>query len=373
MTSPENNDSLWMAQALVLAMHGQGLVEPNPMVGCVLVKDGEMVGEGYHQKFGASHAEVNAIITAGENTAGSTAYVTLEPCSHHGKTPPCCDALIAAKVSRVVIASRDPNPKVSGEGIRRLRQAGIQVSEGILEMRSRHILAPYLKLTNTKTPWMIAKWAMTLDGKIATANGSSQWITNEESRAIVHQIRGRVDAIMVGSGTATTDDPMLNARPTGLRVATRVVVDSTAKLSVDSQLCKTAHEFPTLIATRPDFDIENASRLLAAGCEIWTGRETDPNLRLEELLTELGSREMTNVLVEGGGKLFGSLADLDQIDEVHAMIGPKIVGGKNSPTPMAGLGRELMPEALKIDIESVKQLGDDVYIVGRKQASVDFD
>ncbi len=208
-------DASHMARALELAARGEGWVEPNPMVGCVIMRDGEIVGEGYHQRFGGPHAEVKALQLAGPRAAGADVYVTLEPCCHHGKTPPCTQALIAAGVRRVVVAQSDPFAQVAGQGCAELAQAGIDVETGLLETEARQLNAPYLKLVASGRPWIIAKWAMTLDGKMATASGDSRWISCEASRAIVHRIRGRVDAIMVGRNTAATDDPLLTARPSG--------------------------------------------------------------------------------------------------------------------------------------------------------------
>ena len=360
-----NEDSQWMTQALALAVQGEGKVEPNPMVGCVLVKDGRKIGAGWHEQFGQAHAEVNALASATESTAGATAYVTLEPCSHQGKTGPCSTALIKANIARVVVAHTDPNPAVSGQGIAQLRAAQIQVDVGIEKEAARQILAPYLKRVETGFPWVIGKWAMTLDGRIASATGDSQWISNATSRKIVHQIRGRVDAIMVGSGTASADDPMLNARPPGARVATRIVVDSDARLRLDSKLCQTAKEFPTLCAVGPKASQEKIARLADAGCDVWQSDETDPNDRLLALLKSLAQRGMTNVLVEGGGTLLGSLFDLGQLDETHVFIAPKLIGGQQAISPILGTGKTAMVEALSLAQPSVQQLDGDVYISGR--------
>ncbi len=349
-----------------MARRGEGHVEPNPMVGCVLVNAGQLVGEGWHQKFGGHHAEVNALLAAGDDATGSTAYVTLEPCSHHGKTPPCCDALIAAKVRRVVVACEDPNPNVSGQGIKQLRSAGIEVEVGLLDHQSHLILAPYLKRTRTGIPWIIAKWAMTLDGKIATSTGDSKWISNESSRAIVHQIRGRVDAILIGAGTANADNPLLTARPEGPRIATRIVMDSNLRIALDSQLCQTAEQFPTLIAVGPGCPKDRIKSLEATGCEVWQGMSPDAEQRLSRLLAELGKRGMTNVLVEGGSAILGALHDLNQIDEAHVFIGPKLIGGSSSLSPMAGNGKKLMFDATQFAVRAVDQLEDDVYIVATR-------
>lgn len=365
-------DALFMRRALELAVRGQGWVEPNPMVGCVLVRDGEVVGEGSHRKFGGPHAEVEAISVAGGRAQGGTAYVTLEPCSHHGKTPPCVDALLKAGVARVVCAMSDPFPKVAGEGIAALRSQGVLVEVGLLEEEARRINAPYLKWVGSGRAWVIAKWAMTLDGKIATRTGDSRWISSEASRAIVHQLRGRVDAILVGSGTARQDDPLLIARPAGPRVATRIVVDRKACLPSDSQLVKTAREAPVLIAAGNP-PAENVARLTQAACEVFScGEKQHPHsgslsegVDLLALLDELGRRRMTNVLVEGGSTLLGSLFDAEAIDEVCVFIAPKVIGGKNAPSPIGGAGFEKIASALALANPEIRQVGDDVLVWGR--------
>jgi diaminohydroxyphosphoribosylaminopyrimidine deaminase/5-amino-6-(5-phosphoribosylamino)uracil reductase len=362
-------DQHWMREALRLASLGLGLVEPNPMVGCVIVKpdggQGRLVGAGYHEAFGRAHAEVNAIATAGDETVGATAYVTLEPCAHQGKTGPCVDALIRAQVARVVVASEDPYAKVAGQGIARLRNAGIEVETNVCESEAIELLAPYLKKITTGIPWMIAKWAMTWDGKIATRTGDSQWISNEQSRELVHQLRGRVDGIMIGAGTARIDDPRLTARPPGSRKAARIVIDSTASLRLDSQLVRTATDCPVLLCTSDLADKSKCQQLKAAGVELWSGSANDRNQRLLEFLRYLGGRDFTNVLVEGGGELLGSLLELDQIDEIHCFIGPKLVGGQDAKTPLGSRGIELMSLARNIRLQKVEQLGDDVYLIGR--------
>jgi diaminohydroxyphosphoribosylaminopyrimidine deaminase/5-amino-6-(5-phosphoribosylamino)uracil reductase len=364
------SDEQWMRRAIELAAKGEGAVEPNPMVGCVLVKGDEVIGEGWHEKFGDHHAEVNAIRSASTDVAGATAYVTLEPCSHQGKTPPCCQALIDAKVSRVVVAVKDPDPRVAGQGIAALRSAGIEVVEDVLAREATAVLAPYLKRTTTGKPWIIAKWAMTIDGKISTANGDSQWISNELSRAIVHQIRGRVDAIMVGSGTAESDDPMLNARSadtaTTLRTATRIVFDSLGSISLESKIVQTADKYPTLIAVGPNAEPTKLEQMRARGCEVFLSQRPTRSERLQDLLTELGRRGMTNVLVEGGGGMLGLLNDLGQIDEVQAFIGPKLIGGQGV-APVVGDGGQAMTDASAFDLVSAKAIEGDVHCVWRKK------
>jgi diaminohydroxyphosphoribosylaminopyrimidine deaminase/5-amino-6-(5-phosphoribosylamino)uracil reductase len=384
MTSQNNADQItdeaWMRQALDLALRGQGWVEPNPMVGCVLVKDGECIGRGWHEKFGSAHAEVNAIADAasqGHSTTGATAYVTLEPCAHQGKTGPCSKALIDAEIAKIVIAVSDPFEKVAGRGIKEIGAAGVEVKTGVLEGDARNVLAPYLKVVQKRKPWVMAKWAMTLDGKIATISGDSKWISNEDSREIVHQLRSRVDAIMVGSQTVAADDPMLTARPASLdrsekyrapaRVPLRVVVDSPARTAIVSSLVKTAKEFPTLIAVGPQHDARQAKRMVDAGCEGWIGDSLDRHRRLLELLLHLADRGVTNLMVEGGGELLGSFHDLNEIDEAHVFVAPKIVGGLNSISPVAGLDRELMSTANELELQWAQRIGQDVYIYSRRR------
>ena len=358
-------DRRWMTRALELAVRGQGAVEPNPLVGCVIAQGDELVGEGWHTRFGGPHAEIEALRAAGAAAAGATLYVTLEPCCHHGKTPPCTDAVIHAAVGRVVVAHRDPFPQVAGRGLAQLRQAGIQVDLGLFEREALELNAPYLKLVRTGRPWLLAKWAMTLDGKLATRTGHSRWISSPASRTCVHQLRGRVDAILVGRRTAELDDPLLTARPPGPRVATRIVVDSQARLALDSQLVRTARQTPVLVAAGPQAGAEACRRLQDAGCEVWTTPADDANERLRNLLDELGRRRMTNVLVEGGGQLLGSLLDGGEIDEIHVFIAAKLAGGRDAPNPMGGWGVELMSQAWQVPAPIIERLDDDVYVHGR--------
>lgn len=358
-------DRWHMARALELAAQGEGHVEPNPMVGCVIVQGAEIIGEGWHRRFGGAHAEVEALKLAGPRAAGATMYVTLEPCCHLGKTPPCSRAVIAAGVRRVVVAQRDPFPKVAGGGFAELEAAGVDVEVGLLEAEARRLNAPYRKLLETGRPWVLAKWAMTLDGKIATRTGSSRWISSAESRAIVHKLRGRVDAIMVGRQTAQSDDPALTARPAGPRTALRVVVDTRASLSSQSQLARTAGDVPVLVAVGPEAPEAERQRLAEAGCEVFPCEADNHATRLDELLMEFGRRRLTNVLVEGGGQLMGSLLDAGQIDEFHVFIAPKLVGGVAAVSPIAGGGVAEMSRALALKDPQLRQVGSDAYLSGR--------
>jgi diaminohydroxyphosphoribosylaminopyrimidine deaminase/5-amino-6-(5-phosphoribosylamino)uracil reductase len=358
----------FMLRALELARRGQGFVEPNPMVGCVIVQGEEVVGEGWHPRFGGDHAEVVALAAAGERARGGTMYVTLEPCCHQGKTPPCTDAIVRAGVARVVAAMRDPFPQVAGGGLKRLAEAGIDVELGLAEEEAQELNAPYLKLLATGRPWIIAKWAMTLDGKIATRAGYSKWISGSESRKVAHQLRGRVDAIIVGRKTAQLDDPLLTARMeehSPARVATRIVLDSMASLPSFSQLVRTAEQIPTLVAAGPDATEKDLRRLAAAGCEVLPFAPPSKFERLLQLLDELGRRRMTNVLVEGGSNLLGSLHDARQIDEVHVFVGPKLFGGQKARSAMRGAGIEQVAEAAIVRNGKWSAVGDDLYFTGR--------
>lgn len=356
-------DVQWMHRALELARRGLGSVEPNPMVGCVLVRDGELIGEGFHERFGEAHAEVNAIRSVQGDVKGSVAYVTLEPCAHQGKTPPCAQALIDAAVSKVVVAQGDPFSQVAGNGIAMLRNAGIEVKVGLLETEARRLNAPYLKRIETGLPWLIAKYAMTLDGKIATAQGDSKWISNEASREIVHRIRGRMDGILVGSNTARLDDPMLTARPAGIRTPRRLVVDSKLGLSIDSKLVKTATEYPVEVCCGPEKDFAQMQRLLDAGVVVRSFESADPTERLLEFLKmQVCENQATNILVEGGGQLLGSLRDVGQLDELHVFIGAKMIGGKDSLSPVTGRGVEKIAQGTNFQIVSTQIVDGDVYI-----------
>jgi diaminohydroxyphosphoribosylaminopyrimidine deaminase/5-amino-6-(5-phosphoribosylamino)uracil reductase len=359
-----NDDLQHLRRALELAERGRGHVEPNPLVGCVIVAGGAVVGEGWHRKFGGPHAEIEALRVAGDKARGATAYVTLEPCSHFGKTPPCAEALVDARVARVVVALRDPFPQVAGEGIRRLQQAGVDVEVGLLEHEARALNAPYFKLLETGRPWVIAKWAMTLDGKLATRTADSRWISGPAARAIVHELRGRVDAVIVGSGTARIDDPLLTARPPGARSAVRIVVDSSATLSSESKLVRSARETPVLVAASRRAAEADLQRLREAGCEVFVCGADAHEDRIAQLLDELGRRRMTNVLVEGGSRLLGALFDARAVDEVHVFIAPKLVGGGEAVPAVAGVGVGAMSEALALVDLQITTLDGDLYVRG---------
>jgi diaminohydroxyphosphoribosylaminopyrimidine deaminase/5-amino-6-(5-phosphoribosylamino)uracil reductase len=380
-----------MRRAIELARRGAGRVEPNPMVGAVVVDhELRLIAEGWHEQFGGPHAEVHALRQAGAQAHGATLYVTLEPCAHLGKTPPCTEAVLASGVARVVIGSHDPFPQVNGRGIARLRQGGLLVETGLLDHEVRQLNAPFRKLIQSGQPWVHAKWAMTLDGRIASRSGASQWISNAVSRGRVHDLRGRMDAILVGVGTAVADDPLLTARPPGPRTAMRVVVDSQARLPLDSQLVRTARDGRVLVATTEQARLSRRTALAAAGVEVLvlpsaanaTFRGTEaaqppvdaPGVSaggwvdLPALLSVLGARRMTNVLVEGGGVLLGSLHDQRLIDEAHVFIAPRLLGGAAAQSPVLGWGVDHPGAGWTLEEPQVEVLDGDVYVHGRMRA-----
>jgi diaminohydroxyphosphoribosylaminopyrimidine deaminase/5-amino-6-(5-phosphoribosylamino)uracil reductase len=360
-----------MRLALRLAQQGEGRAEPNPMVGCVIVRDGQPIGQGFHQEFGGPHAEVEALRSLKDpaDARGATAYVTLEPCCHHGKTPPCSQALIDAGLSRVVIAIPDPFAQVDGGGIRQLQAAGIDVSVGTLQAEAQQLCAPYMKRVRTGLPWVIAKWAMTIDGKMATKTGHSQWITGEAARRSVHTLRARVDAIIVGMGTVTADDPQLTARLDDsevLRRATRVVFCHSRVPATRSQLVQTAMEVPLLLFVGSNLDPAQLVPLQQSGVEIVQLATDDPVEMVRQGLADLGGREMTNVMLEGGAALAGSFLAAQQIDECHVYIGPKAFGGDRAPGPIAGVGIEKLSDAWTGELLSIDQIDDDIRAIYRR-------
>jgi diaminohydroxyphosphoribosylaminopyrimidine deaminase / 5-amino-6-(5-phosphoribosylamino)uracil reductase len=357
-------DEVWMRRALELAERGRGWVEPNPLVGAVVVCGGQVVGEGWHQRHGQAHAEVHALTAAGGDARGAALYVTLEPCCHHGKTPPCTEAILRAGVGRVIAAMSDPFPQVAGKGADLLRKAGVPVEFGLCEAAARRLNAPYLTLLAVGQPYVHAKWAMTLDGKIATRTGDSKWISNEASRRRAHELRGRMDAVLVGVGTAVADDPQLTARPPGPRTAVRVVLDSRCRLAADSVLVKTAREVPTLVAATTEAPAERVAALQALGCEVLTAPAVDGRTDVKALLADLGRRRFTNVLVEGGAGALGAFLDAGAIDEVHVFLAPSLAGGAAAQTPVGGKGVEKIAEALRLTELRVEIVAGDVLIHG---------
>jgi len=314
-----------MRRAIVLARRGEGRVEPNPMVGCVIVRDARIIGEGYHRRYGGSHAEVEALKRCGRRARGATLYVTLEPCCHFGKTPPCVDALISAGIRKVVVALRDPNPIVSGRGLRKLKAAGIKVQTGVEAEAAARLAAPFATLMRLGRPYVIAKWAQDAHGGMTRPTGVSPWISCETSRRWAHRLRARVDAIIVGSGTVLRDDPMLTARGVvRKRVASRVVLDSRLRTPLESGLVSTAADVPTLVFTTPAMAKANKARRLAAKSVHVVGvRARRGALDLRAVLGNLAARGAMNVLVEGGPTLLAGFFEADLIDEANVFVAPR--------------------------------------------------
>jgi len=314
-----------MKRALALARRGRGSVEPNPMVGAAIVRNRRSIAGGYHHRFGGPHAEIDALEKAGRRARGAEMFVTLEPCSHFGKTPPCADAVIAAGIARVVVAMKDPFPLVAGRGIARLRKAGLEVDVGLLAGEARALNAPFVKLRTRGVPYVIAKYAMTADGNVAAASGDSRWISCPASRCLVHKLRGRVDAIVVGIETALKDDPLLTARPTGKRTPARVVLDSRARLPLDSALVKSARRVPLIVAVTKAAPRSRTKALSDRGAQVLVL----PGIRrvsVAALARALGKREMTNILVEGGPRVLGSFFAAKLVDEMMIFVAPKLAG-----------------------------------------------
>lgn len=357
-----------MRRALELARRGIGLVEPNPAVGAVILDEQRrLLGEGWHGNFGGPHAEVMALRQAGEAAAGATLFVTLEPCAHHGKTPPCTQAVITAGIRRVVAAVRDPAVHGTVSGVQQLQAAGVEVDVGLCADEAAELIAPFTTLVTRKRPYVHAKWAMTLDGKLATRTGHSQWISNAPSREVVHTLRGRMDAIIVGIGTALRDDPLLTARPPGPRIAARIVLDAQARLPLDSQLIRTLDSAPVIVATSNRADPQRRAQLVEAGAEVLSCPATgdSPAIDIAALLEILGDRRMSNVLVEGGSQILGSFRDQNLIDEVHCFVAPKVVGGAQALSPMSGNGADEIPLQSSLIHPRIEILGDNVYLHGR--------
>lgn len=348
-----------------LALRGESAVNPNPMVGAVIVRNNRIIGAGWHERWGGLHAERNALNRCSEPAAGATVYVTLEPCCHHGKTPPCTEALIAAGVKRVVVGLPDPNPLVAGKGVEQLLKAGIEVECGVLEEELRHQNRVFLKYITSRRPWVVMKTAMTLDGKIATHTGDSRWVTGEEARRRVHEMRRRYMAILVGIGTVEADDPMLNCRLEGdPRQPVRIVADSSARISLKSQLVQTARTYRTIVAHTLKADPERLKALQEAGVECWCCAEQEGHLSVEELVRRVGEAGMDALLLEGGGTLNDAFLRCGLVDEAAIFIAPKFVGGQAAKTPIEGQGVARMAEAVRLENIHTEVLGEDLLIEG---------
>ena len=356
-------DTRWMRRALRLALRGQGRTSPNPMVGAVILKSGQLIGQGHHRQAGGPHAEIWAIRQAGDKARGATIYVTLEPCSHHGRTPPCSDALIQAGLARVVAAVEDPNPQVSGNGVRKLQEAGIEVEVGLLGDEARRRTAPYFKHTTTGLPLVSLKAAMSLDGKIATSTGESRWITGDKARALGHRLRAIHDAVLVGIGTVLADDPRLTVRDARGRTPLRVIVDSRARTPAEAALL-TADPIPPVIAVTSEAPKRRLEALKRAGAEIWEMPSLGGFADLRALMKRLGERQVQSVLVESGGTLTAALLDADLADRVYFFVAPRLIGGAEAPTPVGGSGVAKLSEAWRLENMRVRRVGEDVLIIG---------
>lgn len=370
-----SQDERWMERAMELAARAAGWTNPNPLVGCVLVRDGRVLGEGWHERYGEAHAEVNALaacVRNGEDPAGAVAYVTLEPCAHHGKQPPCADALIEAGIARVVIGSRDPNPLVAGKGAARLEAAGVQVERDVLRTACDALNPVFFHYITTRRPYVVAKWAMTADGHIACASGDSRWVSGPASREDAHRLRHRLTAIMVGAGTVVADDPTLTCRLEGdVRQPVRVVCDSHLRLAEDAQLLRTIEQAPLLIAcgVLTNEEAAKAARLEARGAEVVSVPGADGRVDLLALMELLGARGIDSVLLEGGSSLMGAAWDAGLVQEVVAYIAPKVVGGLGAPSAVAGVGVACMAEAHSLGEPRVSLFGGDVRVVWRVGAT----
>ena len=358
----------YMRRALELARKGEGHTSPNPMVGCVVVKDGRIISEGYHEKYGEFHAERNALTRCTEDTAGADLYVTLEPCCHQGKTPPCTDIIIEKKLARVFVGSMDSNPLVAGKGVQILRDHGIYVETGILDAECRKLNEVFYHYIATKTPFVVMKYAMTLDGKIACATGDSKWVTGEIARTQVHRMRGRYRGIMVGIGTVLADDPMLNCRVEGGVDPVRIICDSNLHIPTESQIVKTASDIETIVACSQEAleserKQEKIRRLKEAGIQI-IGTEGAHGVNLVELMKKLGGQNIDSILLEGGGTLNASALEDGIVNKVYAYIAGKLIGGMDARSPVEGMGIDRMADAITLQNVEIEKLGDDFCIVG---------
>ena len=357
----------FMKRAIELAKQGAGWTAPNPLVGAVVVKNGRVIGEGYHRKYGELHAERNALAACTEDPAGATLYVTLEPCCHYGKTPPCTEIIIEKKIAKVVIGSRDPNPKVAGKGARILREHGIEVVEDYMREACDALNPVFFHYITTKTPYVVLKFAMTLDGKIATRTGASKWITGEAARNHVHQLRGRYAGILAGIGTVLADDPMLNCRIDGAHQPLRIILDSHLRIPMGSRLVRSAKEYPLLIVCNESIRDreEGASRiqkLEEAGAKVWTLPEKNGHPDLNVLMQRLGEEKIDSVLIEGGGTVNEAALKAHIVHHVYAYIAPKIFGGEDAKTPVEGSGIRVPQECANLRLAKITVLLNDMLL-----------
>ncbi|MEK4538656.1 bifunctional diaminohydroxyphosphoribosylaminopyrimidine deaminase/5-amino-6-(5-phosphoribosylamino)uracil reductase RibD [Peribacillus sp. FSL K6-1552] len=359
-----NNDQYYMKLALDLAASAKGKTNPNPVVGAVIVKDGVIAGTGIHRKAGEPHAEVHAFKMAGDYAKNATLYVTLEPCSHYGKTPPCANLVKESGVRRVVVATQDPNPEVAGRGISILRDAGIEVEVGVLEKEAQRLNERFIHNMITNRPFVISKYAMTLDGKLATHTGHSKWITGEESRHSVHLLRDEVDAILIGIGTVLADNPSLTTRlpEGGGKNPIRIILDSELRVPLDANIVQVS-DAKTVIVTQENASVDKIAALSEKGIEFIIVPKTDAGLDLRILMEELYKKGITDVLLEGGSEVNASFLRAGLIDKYLIYVAPKLLGGRNSLTPFSGINVDTMDEAMDVSISSVDMSGEDICII----------
>ncbi len=363
------NDMKYMRLALELAKRGMGWTNPNPMVGAVLVKDSHIIGQGWHVRCGALHAERHALAGCTESPRGATLYVTLEPCCHQGRQPPCTEAILEAGIARVVVGSEDPNPLVAGKGISLLRAHGIAVETGVLKKECDALNRVFFHYIRTGRSYVVMKYAMTMDGKIATRTGASQWITGEEARQRVHQDRHRYAAIMAGIGTVLADDPQLTCRIEGGRTPLRVICDSRLRIPLDSQIVRTAREVPTILAAvRPESDKKTA--LEETGCKVWDLPERGGRVELRALMKRLGEEEIDSVLLEGGGALNWAALESGIVQRVQAYIAPKLFGGADAKSPVGGLGVAVPARAMRLENTVITRVGEDILLESEVDGNV---
>lgn len=355
-------DENYMARALELAKLGCGYTSPNPMVGCVIVKNGHIICEGWHMKYGDLHAERNAFLNSKEDTRGAELYVTLEPCCHYGKTPPCTEAIIEHGIKRVVIGCTDPNPLVGGKGIKFLKSHGIEVTIGVLEEECRKLNEVFFHYISTKRPFVSIKYAMTLDGKIASYSGDSKWVTGEEARGHVHYLRKKYTGIMVGIGTVLLDDPMLNCRIEQGVNPVRIICDSNLRIPLESKIVKSSGEIETIIAFCKG-DKEKKYKLSKAGVTLMEFQD-DERIDLKKLIERLGEKGIDSILLEGGGILNEAALEAEIVNKAYVYIAPKIIGGKEAVTPVEGQGIKYMNDAFQLEDTTITRLGNDFCIEG---------
>lgn len=360
----------YMKRVLELARKGMGRTSPNPMVGCVVVKEGEIIAEGFHEQYGGFHAERNALLKCGQEAEGADLYVNLEPCCHQGKTPPCTDIIIEKKIKRVFVGCLDSNPLVAGKGMEILKNHGIEAEAGILEQECRALNEVFFHYIETGLPFVAMKYAMTLDGKIACKSGDSKWVTGEEARNQVQYLRNRYRGIMAGIGTVLADNPLLNCRMEQGRDPIRIICDSGLRIPEDCQIVETAKEQETIIAycngkTKEIQEQEKIERLEKKGIQLISVSEQNGTLYLPELLQKLAERKIDSILLEGGGTLNASMLEEHLVQRVHAFIAPKLVAGADAKSPIEGKGIEKMQEAIRLHSVETTFYGEDICITGR--------